>query len=311
MTRDDEKYRTVAELPPSELAAFVAVAENGGFRAAARVTGSSPSALSHAVASLEERLRVQLFIRTTRNVSLTEAGQRFAEALTPALVQLEDAVRALRGFNDKPTGLIRINAASPATEQILEPLIAPFLKQHPDMRMEIVSEGELIDIAHDGFDCGIRARDLVPADMVAVPIGPDLQHIVVASPDYLKDTSMPTSPADLLEHSCIQLRLPSGRLYRWEFARGGETHALQVQGPIVLDSSRLIRRAALSGLGVGYVARDVVATDLANSTLVQLLADWTPSYPGLCLYYPRHRHLSAGMRAFMAFARQKVDIGRD
>ncbi|WP_210191678.1 MULTISPECIES: LysR family transcriptional regulator [Rhodomicrobium] len=296
----------MSDLTPAELAAFAAVAHHGGFRAAARALGASPSALSHAVAGLEARLNVQLFIRTTRNVSLTDVGKRFVEALVPALAQLDQAVRAVSGSSERPSGLIRINAASAATEQILAPVVVRFLQANPEMRIEVVSEGKLVDIARDGFDCGIRAKALVPATMVAVPIGPELQHIVVAAPSYLADAPPLNSPADLALHHCVQLRLPSGRQYRWEFERHGEALAVDTRGRLELDSSRLIREAVLAGFGVGYVSLWVVEADLAGSALVQCLADWTPPYPGLCLYYPRHRHLSAGMRALITFIRQEV-----
>lgn len=310
MARTNELSRTLSALTPAELAAFTAVAQHGGFRAASRASGASPSALSHAVAGLEAKLNVQLFVRTTRNVSLTEAGARFAEALSPALAQLEQAVATLDDYTDRPSGLIRINAASAASEQILAPFIVRFLQANPEVHIEIISEGELVDIARDGFDCGIRAQELVPAGMVAVPIGPNLQHIVVASPGYLSAAPPLRSPADLSQHHCIQLRLPSGRLYRWEFDRRGETFALDTHGRLVLDTSRQIRKAALAGFGLGYLSRGTVETDLATSALVQVLAEWTPPYPGLCLYYPRHRHPSAGMRALIQFARNGVDKPR-
>lgn len=306
MKRNGELFRTLSDLTPAELSAFAAVARYGGFRAAARALATSPSALSHSVAGLEARLNVQLFIRTTRNVSLTDVGKRFSDALSPALAQLEQAVRVLSDYNERPSGLIRINAASAAAEQILAPVIVPFLAANPEMRIEIVSEGELVDIAHGGFDCGIRAKALVPATMVAVPIGPDLQHIVVASPDYLSDAPPLDSPADLAQHHCIQLRLPSGRHYHWEFERRGDVVVVDTQGRLELDNSRLIGIAVRAGFGLGYVSRAAAEADLARGTLVQVLADWTPPYPGLCLYYPRHRHLSAGMRALIAFIRQEL-----
>lgn len=306
MARTDELFRTVSNLTPAELSAFLAVAHHGGFRAASRILGASPSALSHSVAGLEARLNVQLFIRTTRNVSLTEAGKRFVEALTPALDQLGQAVSALSDYNDTPSGLIRINATSAAAEQVLEPLIVPFLSENPEMRIEVTSDGKLVDIAQGGFDCGIRAKQLVPIDMVAVPVGPDLQHIVVASPKYLASVSPLKSPADLTPHQCIQMRLPSGRIYQWDFEHNGEEFIVETQGRLTLDGSDQIVRAARAGLGFGYVVKWVAEGDLVTGTLIQVLSDWTPPYPGLCLYYPRHRNLSAGMRAFVEYTRRKM-----
>jgi len=187
-------------------------------------------------------------------VSLTDVGKRFSDALSPALAQIEHAVRVLSDYNDRPSGLIRINAASAAAEQILAPVIVEFLKANPDMHIEIESEGELVDIARGGFDCGVRAEDLVPATMVAIPIGPDLQHIVVASPDYLSVAPPLASPADLARHHCIQLRLPSGRRYHWEFERRGEVVVVDTQGRLELDNSRLIAIAVPAGFGLGYVS---------------------------------------------------------
>jgi DNA-binding transcriptional LysR family regulator len=310
MSQNNEIFRTITNLAPAELSAFAAVARHGGFRAASRAIGVSPSALSHSVAALEAKLNVQLFVRTTRNVSLTEAGTRFHKALSPALTQLQHAVSIVTDFSDRPAGLIRINAATSAAEMVLRPIIVGFLEENPEMHIEIVSEDKLVDIAQDGFDCGIRARDLVPAEMVAVPIGPELRHIVVASPAYLADAAPLHSPADLSQHHCIQLRLPSGQIYRWEFERRGEGFAVETRGRLVLTTSPQIRQAALAGLGLGYVSQSAVVSDLANSALVRVLADWTPPYPGLCLYYPRHRHLSAGLRAFISFAR-RTDSGQN
>ncbi len=299
----DESFRTVSTLPPAELAAFLAVAQYGGFRIAGRKTGLSPSALSHAVASLETRLTVQLFRRTTRSVSLTEAGQVFFERVAPAVGEIAKAVADLGDYALRPTGLLRINADATAAEQVLEPLILNFMKAYPDMRVEVVSERRLVDITEDGFDCGIRTEALVPSDMVAVPIGPMQQHIVVASSAYLAGSAPLKSPADLARHRCIQLRMPSGLPYRWEFQAKGESVTVETNGALVLDNSRLIMAAAIAGFGLGYITRWMAGPALAAGTLKAVLKDWTPAYPGLCLYYPKHRHMSVGMRAFLAFAR--------
>lgn len=296
-------FRTVAGLPPAELAAFLAVAEYGGFRIAARKTGISPSALSYGVASLETRLRVQLFRRTTRNVSLTEAGQAFFGRLAPAVAEIADAVLELGDYSARPTGLLRINSDATAAEQVLEPLILEFMKAYPDMRIEIVSERRLVDIAEDGFDCGIRTAALVPNDMVAIPIGPMQQHIVVGAPSYLAGADPIKSPGDLSQHQCIQLRMPTGVPYRWEFQSRGEGITVETCGPLLLDSSRLILVAAIAGFGLGYITRWMAGPAIDAGKLTIVLPDWTPAYPGLCLYYPKHRHLSVGMRAFVAFAR--------
>lgn len=304
-SQNDEIIRTVATLPPGELSAFLAVAGHGGFRAAARAMGISASALSHAVAGLEARLKVQLFHRTTRNVSLTEAGQHLATRLAPALGEIGQAVAELGDFSARPTGMLRINAEAGAAEQVLGPLVLDFLRTHPEMRIEIVGEPRLVDLADGGFDCGIRAAELVPSDMVAVPIGPMQRHIVIGALDYLETAPPLQSPADLARHHCIQLRMSSGVIYRWEFERHGETVTVATTGRLVLDSTRLIMAAARDGLGLGYVTQWMAASDLERGTLRQVLPEWTPPYPGLCLYYPRHRQLRRGMRAFVEFARAR------
>lgn len=302
-TRTNESFRTISALPPAELGAFLAVAQYGGFRIAARKTGLSPSALSHAVASLEARLSVQLFRRTTRSVSLTEAGQAFFVRLGPAVAEIAEAVVELGDYSARPTGLLRINADATAAEQVLGPLILAYMKTHPDMRVEVVSERRLVDIAEDGFDCGIRAAALVASDMVAIPIGPMQQHIVVAAPSYLDNAAPLNSPADLKNHQCIQLRMPTGVPYRWEFQSRGESLVVETHSGLALDNSRLIMRAAIAGFGLGYITRWMAGPALEAGTLTAVLVDWTPAYPGLCLYYPKHRHMSAGMRAFVSFAR--------
>lgn len=304
MERDDETFRTVARLQPSELAAFDAVIRHGGFRAAARATGASPSALSHAVAALERRLKTQLVLRSTRHVSLTDPGRRFLDALRPALDQLGAAVSELGSSDGEPTGLIRINASAVAVEQIMEALLIPFMESAPGVQIDIHGESALVDLAEGGFDCGIRLLELVPEDSVAIPIGDQMQqHIVVASPAYLERAPSPVLPSDLTAHQCIQLRLAPDAIYRWEFAKGGESITVHTAGRLVVDSTRLALAAAVGGLGLAYVTRASAREALQANRVVQLLEQWTPPYPGLALYYSRHRHLSSAMRALGTYLR--------
>lgn len=308
VTRNDEIIRTVSSLPPGELAAFLAVSEHGGFRAASRMLGQTPSALSHAVAGLERRLKVKLFHRSTRNVSLTEPGRRLAQRLMPALSEIGLAVEELHEQSTSLSGLIRINCDANAAEQVLMPLLTRFMKLQPTMRFEIRSEGRLVDIAEGGYDCGVRAAELVPDEMVAVAIGPDQQHIVVASPAYLDGAPAIKIPSDLSLHQCVQLRMANGSIYRWEFQRRGEDVVVTTPGNLVVDQSRLLLAAALDGIGLAYVTRWMAADALVNGKLQQVLDDWTPPYPGLCLYYPRHRHLGSGMRAFLNFLKAEGSL---
>lgn len=301
-----EIFRTVAALQPAELAAFLAVAQFGGFRVAARKSGLSSSAISHAVASLETRLKVQLFHRTTRHVSLTDAGQTLFSRLSPVFLNIADAIQDIGDFATCPTGLLRINADITAAEQVLKPLVLDFLHTYPEMQVEIICEKRLIDIAEGGFDCGIRTAELVPMDMVSVPIGLEQQHIVVGAPGYLEKSPPVLSPSDLSLHKCIQLRMTSAVPYRWEFELRGESIVVETKGGLTLDNSRLILTAAIEGYGLGYVTKWAAGPALASGQLVQLLHDWTPPYPGLCLYYPKHRYMSHGMRAFIAFSREII-----
>jgi len=304
--RIDVISRTLGKVSPAELVAFLTVAETGGFRAAARLLALSPSALSHAVATLEARFDVQLFHRTKRNVSLTEAGQSFHTRIAPAFDEINRAAEALGEHSVKPAGRLRINSCISVAEHTLLPFVSDFLKMFPDISLEVVCDGRLVDIAAEGFDCGIRPMELVSSEMVAIPIGPIQRNIVVGAPNYLDSAPALLSPADLARHRCIQLRMASGVLFRWEFERNGNVITVATSGNLILDSGSLTLAAALQGMGLTYITRWAAAPFLADGRLVHLLEPWTPAYPGLSIYYPKHRHLSAAMRAFIAFARQRV-----
>lgn len=288
----------MADLTLAELSALAAVAAHRGFRAAAAALAVSPSALSHTIANLERRLGVRLLNRTTRAVSLTEAGRQFLGRVGPALAEIDAAVEAVNDWRDQPRGLLRLNAAEAGAQRIL-PIVLDFLAAHPAMRVDIVAEGRLVDIVADGFDAGLRLAEAVPQDMIAVPLGPDEALVVVASPAYLAARGTPTAPADLAQHECLRARLPSGALLRWEFERHGDIVRLDPPGRLTLGTVDLTRRAALAGFGLAYVNARDAAPDIAAGRLVQVMAAWTPSYPGVCLYYPRQRQPSAGLRAFI------------
>lgn len=282
-----------------ELNAVAAISAHRSFRAAATELGISPSALSHAIASLERRLGVRLINRTTRSVSLSEAGERFLARISPALREIAGALEDVNEFRDTPAGTLRINLKERGAHEILRPVVARFLRRYPDMNVELMLEGRHIDIVAEGFDAGIRLAEAVPQDMIAIPCGPDSRFIVVGSPDYFARTSLPRSPSDLLKHECIRRRLPGGKLYHWEFEKRGEEMALDVPGRLTLDNDGLMVEAALEGLGLAFVSDFWVAGHLAAGTLQAVLEDWTPPFPGLRLYYPRHRHMTAGLRAFI------------
>jgi DNA-binding transcriptional LysR family regulator len=287
-----------------ELDAVVAVARKGGFRAAAIELGMSPTALSHAVGALESRLGVRLFNRTTRSVSLSAAGEQFIARVAPALSEIRDAMEGVNDLRDTPSGTLRLNMSAGAAQRILSPIVFEYLQRYPDMKVDLVTEARLIDIVGEGFDAGIRTRDTVPGDMIAVPFGAALRFVVVGSPAYFEKHAAPSTPGDLMVHQCIRARWSSGLIYRWEFAQGPEAIEIDVPGSLTLDEPALMHEAAVAGIGLAYMWEATVADDIASGRLIPVLADWTPSAPGFCLYYPGRRNLPAGLRAFIDLIRE-------
>jgi DNA-binding transcriptional LysR family regulator len=288
----------------TEYDAIVAVARLGSFRAAATELGMSPSALSHAVATLEARLGVRLFNRTTRSVSPTDAGEQFIARIAPALADIGGAIEGINSHRDTPTGTLRINTSAGAARMILTPIFLAYLKRYPQMNLMLVTEGRLVDIVGQGFDAGIRIREMVPQDMIAVPIGGDQRMRVVGSPAYFEGRTRPHVPADLLQHQCIRARMASGKIYHWEFERRGELVEIDVPGALTLDEMTLMQEAALAGAGLSLLSEWSVAGHIAAGRLISVLDDWCPPYPGLCLYYPGRRHVPAGLRALIDLIRE-------
>lgn len=287
----------------SDLDAVIAIARRASFRAAALDLGMSTTALSNSVGKLEANLGVRLFNRTTRSVSLTDAGRRFVEQVGPALQDIHGAIEVVRSQQATPSGMLRINAYPTAAREILSPLVLDFIRRHPQVHIDIVTEGRLVDIVADGFDLGVRVADFVPSDMIAVSLGQPQRYAIVGSPTYFEKRGKPRSPADLLHHSCIRVRLPNGAFYRWPLEKGGETTQVDVNGPITLDEASLSRTAVLEGIGIGFFMEPDVRDDIAAGRLVQVLEDWTPPRQPLCLYYPSRRNPSAAMREFINMAR--------
>jgi len=291
----------------NELDAVVAIARTGSFRAAAQALDLSTTGLSNAVAKLEARVGVRLFNRTTRSVSLTDAGRAFVEQVTPALRDIHGALDAARSQQAIPSGTLRINAFASGAREILSPLVVAFLRRHREVHVDLVTEGRLVDIVADGFDLGLRRADLVPAEMIAVPLGRPQRHAVVASPAYFGQHEQPRVPTDLARHACIRTRLANGTLLRWHFEKRGETVQIDVTGPLTLDEASLARTAVLEGLGIGFFLEQDVRSDIAAGRLIRVLDDWTPPLADLCLYYPGRRNPSAALKAFIGVAR---DLGR-
>ena len=289
----------------SELNAVAAVAARRNFRAAAADLGVSTSALSHSIAALEARLGVRLFHRTTRSVSLTAAGESFLARIEPALRAIAEAMEGVNEHRALPVGRLRINTSDVAADQMLAPIVLEFLRRYPDMQVEIATEGRLVDIVAGGFDGGVRLSEMVPQDMVSIPVGGEQEHVVIGSPLYLSGRRHPLTPADLANHSCVRFRMGSGSIYRWEFEKRGEAVSIDVDGPLTLDDPHLILNAAIAGAGLAYVSAWIARDALADGRVVRVLADWTPPYPGLRFFYPRHRHATAGLRAFAALLREK------
>jgi len=283
----------------ADLTAFASIAEHRSFRRAADALGVSRSSLSHLMRALEGTLDVRLLHRTTRSVAPTEAGERLLRRLAPVLRDLDEALDAVSDDSGQPGGTLRINGNEVAVRLLLGTVVPLFLTRYPQMALDLISEGRLIDIVEQGFDAGVRLAESVPQDMIAVRLGGDMRFVAVASHTYLAASSTPVHPDDLRHHRCIRQRLPSGKLYRWEFARHGQEIAIDVQGALTLDHSGLMVEAAIDGLGIAFVPEHVARAGLASKKLAIVLEDWSPAIPGLCLYYPGNRHVPAGLRAFI------------
>lgn len=287
-----------------ELDAVIAVARRTSFRQAALELGMSTTALSNTIGKIERLLGVRLFNRTTRSVSLTDAGRNFVEQVAPALKGIHEAMEGVRSQQDTPSGMLRINAFATAAREILSPLILEYVKRYPQVHVDLVTEGRLVDIVADGFDIGVRSADLVPSDMIAVKLGRPRRFAVVASPDYFQNAAMPIVPPDLLHHSCLRIRLPDGRLYPWHFEKDGQSVQIDVKGPVTLDEASLSRMAVLKATGIGFFMESDVRDDIEAGRLVRVLEDWTPLLAPLCLYYPGRKNPSAAFRAFIEMARE-------
>jgi len=277
-----------------DLNAFMAVAAERSFTRAAAKLGTSQSALSHTVRRLETRLGVRLLTRTTRSVAPTAAGERLLATLTPALGMIDAELASLSDLRDKPRGMIRITTSEHAAETVLLPVLAPFLAEYPDIQVELSIDSGLTDIVTDQFDAGVRLGEALAKDMVAAPIGPDLRMAVVGSPSYFEQHPIPKTPQDLAQHNCINLRLRSaGGMYAWELEQGDREVRVRVEGQMSCNNTATIVRAALRGVGLGFVMETSVAEHVRRGELTRVLEDWCPPFAGYHLYYPSRRQSSA------------------
>lgn len=290
----------------NDLAAFAAVARVRSFTRAAAELGLSPSALSHAMRGLEERLGVRLLARTTRSVAPTPAGERLMRSLDPALAELGRGLAALNDWRGAPSGTVRLTTFGYAARTILAPRLPQFLLDHPEVSVEVIVDDRLVDLVSGGFDAGIRLGETVDRDMVAVPVGPKLRTVVVATPAYFERNAPPEVPADLERHMCVNYRLiGGGGLLPWEFERDHEAVKIRPSGQLIVNDEILVGAAVRAGAGLGYMMEHDVVDDIAAGNLVQVLQAWCPAYAGCHLYFPR-RQVTPALRALIDTLRWKV-----
>jgi DNA-binding transcriptional LysR family regulator len=296
-----------------DLTAFVAVARAGGFRDAARTSGSSASSLSEAVRRLETKLGVRLLNRTTRSVAPTEAGARLLERLGPALGEVEAALDVVNGFRDRPAGTLRLNVPVSAARLVLPRIVPPFLAAYPDILLDVIADDSFVDMLAAGCDAGIRYDERLEQDMIAIPIGPRKQRFATAaSPSYLDRRGRPQHPRELLDHACLRGRFQSGAMTAWEFERDGEVVKLDPTGPLIVRvgaATDLAVDAAVAGCGVIRLFEDWLRPFLDSGALEPVLEPWWETFSGPFLYYPGRRHLPAPLRAFVDFIRSSGQPG--
>jgi DNA-binding transcriptional LysR family regulator len=274
----------------SDFAAFIAVAEEGSFTRAAAKLGLSQSALSYSVRMLEERLGLRLIARTTRSLSLTDAGERLLLSLRPAFDHIDSEIAAVTALRDKPAGTIRITTFRHAARIVLWPALVKLLPEYPDIAVEISINEGLTDIVAGRFDAGIRLGEQVQKDMISVRVSPDIRMAVVGSPSYFAKRKVPETPRDLSEHNCVSYRqTTSGGLYAWEFERDGVGLEVRVNGALILNDNEMLENAALDGLGLAYTFESQVSEHVASGRLIRVLEDWCQPISGYHLYYPSRR----------------------
>ena len=293
----------------SDLAAFAAVAARLNFRRAAVDRGVSPSALSHSIRGLEERLGVRLLNRTTRSVTLTEAGAQLVAQLRHAFSDIDAALESINRFRDSPAGVLRLNVPRSAA-RLLSPIVTTFVPLYPDVRLDIATDDALLDIVAAGFDAGIRFGEHLAQDMIAVRIGREQRFAVVGAPDYFAKHGTPATPRDLHDHACIRRRFPSGAIYRWEFDKDNAPLDVDVPGRLILDDAGLMLQCAAAGAGIAFVFEKEAEPLLRDGRLIRVLEDWCPRFPGMFLYHPMRRQMPAALRAFIDVARSmQSEIG--
>jgi DNA-binding transcriptional LysR family regulator len=290
----------------NDIQAFIAVAREKSFTKAAAGLGVSPSALSHTIRKLEQRIGVRLLARTTRNVAPTEAGERLLNAVAPLFEQINDEIERIGELRDTPVGNIRITCSDDAAEGLLRPMLPAFLEKYPDINVEICIDYGFTNIVSERFDAGIRLGESISKDMIAVRMGPDWRLSVVGTPAYFNTHPVPVIPQDLAHHRCINIRhSPVGSIYAWEFEKAGRKLNIRVNGPLISNSIVHVLNGALDGIGLAYVPESMAKPHIEQGNLVEVLADWSPTFEGFHLYYPNRRHTSSAFVAFVDAVRYR------
>jgi len=283
----------------SALSAFVVVAEERSFTRAARCLGVSPSAMSHAMRGLEERVGVRLLSRTTRSVAPTDAGQELVAQLRPALSEVHVALDRVAGLRKKPAGRVRLLVPRFAAGTVLAPKLGEFARKYPEVVLDVTTNDSRMDIVAAGFDAGIHFGEYIEKDMIAVRVSPDHRPAIVGSPGYVKSHGKPKSPRDLLRHRCINFRHGDAGIYRWEFEKGKKCLSVAVSGPLIVDDENLVMQAALDGVGLAFISDERVVPHLESGALVRVLENWCQPFPGFFLYYPSRRQQPAALSALI------------
>lgn len=290
-----------------QLRAFVAVAEALNFSRAAEKLGVSSSALSQLVRSLEERVGVRLLHRSTRSVSLTEAGERLFQRVKPAVEELAAAIGQTSRLREQPAGVVRVHCFHTAADLLLRPILRTFHDTYPEVVLDIMVDDQVVDVVAGRYDAAIRIGEVIERDMVAIKLGPDLRQIAVASPDYLARRGTPQHPRDLVSHDCIGWRWPGYETpYKWEFQENGKWFEVAVGGPIIANNKEFCLKAALDGLGIAFPTDQLSAAHIAAGRLVPLLEAWSAPFPGFYLCYPAQRQMAPPLRAFIDAVRSRA-----
>jgi len=293
----------------AELTAFIAIADHLSFRAAASRLGVTPSALSHSMRQLEERIGIRLLHRTTRSMSLTDAGLRLLQRLRPAIDQIDSALEGLNEERDRPFGKLRVHASRMAATAVIAPIWGRFLTTYPEVHFELQVSDAPVDIAAKGFDAGIGPQDRAAADMLAIRVMGPMKVAVVGAPSYFAQRRGPRTPEDLARHSCVQYRRDmDGAVFEWPFERNGKSRKISVDGRVMVNDRDVAVRAAVDGLGIAYVIEALAQPFLRSGQLVRVLEDWSPSFQGLFLYHRSGRQVPAALRALIDMIRAQDPV---